>query len=97
MRRTILALLVASFSGCGFPEPDPSLGDSGVYDISCPNFMEWEMCVDNARRQECGGADLEVISPDIETLERTGRGGSTVPVEGEIRHRTITIMCELEE
>ena len=88
-----LALLAA----CGFPEPKPSLGDSGVYDIRCPNFMDWKMCVDNARKQECGGADLEIISPDIEALERTDRGGSTVPVEGEIRHRTITVMCELEE
>ncbi|MEM7430527.1 MAG: hypothetical protein AAF351_01180 [Pseudomonadota bacterium] len=96
MKNAIIVLMAIALSACGFPEEQPSLGDSGVYDISCPNFMNWEMCVDNAREKECSGNDLEIISPDIETLERTGRDGRTVPVEGKIRHRTITIMCELD-
>ncbi len=97
MKNAPVILLSLALVACGFPEPDPSLGDSGIHDISCPNFMHWEMCVDNARERECGGNDLDIISPDVETLERTGRDGRTVPVEGEIRHRTITIMCELDE
>ncbi len=95
--RSTFVLLGAVFLGaCSTAEPDSSAGDSYVHDINCPNFMTWEMCLDRAKKNECDGANAKVVSPSIEELEASERGGSTVPVEGKIRHRTIRIACELK-
>jgi len=87
---TLLSLF--ALGACSTPDTS-SLGDSPVHDISCPNFMEWKMCLSRGERI-CGEAGYQLISPSVEELEKDEVQGRSVPIEGKIRYRTITIMCE---
>lgn len=92
MKPRATILLLCSLGACSTPDTS-SLGDSPVHDISCPNFMEWKMCLSRGERI-CNGAGYRLISPSAEELEKNEVQGRTVPIEGKIRYRTITIMCE---
>lgn len=92
MRANVAALLLWLVGACSTTDTS-SLGDSPLHDISCPNFMEWKMCLSRGERL-CGEAGYRLISPSAEELEKNEVQGRTVPIEGKIRYRTLTIMCE---
>ena len=91
MRAHLTILLLWSVGACTTTDTS-SLGDSPLHDISCPTYLEWEMCVAKGKRL-CEGGDYRLISPSAEELEESKTQGRTVPIEGQIRYRTITIMC----
>jgi hypothetical protein len=80
-------LLVFSCGG----QPAASLGDSPIKEIRCPSFLDQTGCIERAKR-ECGSERVTVLSvpPKDEVLGQ----GSTVPIEGAITHRIITVRCE---
>jgi len=85
---TMLAL-VPGIAACAAQTP-ASLGDSPVVNVRCPSFLDRDGCLDRARR-ECGDSEVTVLrEPDAAAVGE----GSTVPIEGEIRYRTIIVRCE---
>ncbi len=84
-------LSVASCVSTGEP---PSLGDSPVHEIKCPNFEPWEMCVSGAAKKNCPGGMARLLSPSAEVLNSDRIGSHTVSVEGQVTRRTITIICD---
>jgi hypothetical protein len=78
------------FGGCA-EQTRSSLGDSPIRDVRCPSFLDDSGCLARARR-ECGSERVTVISAPPEN-ERLGQG-STVPIEGTIEHRILTVRCE---
>ena len=89
-------VLISLFSviSCSSTNVVPSLGDSPVHEIRCPNFEPWKMCVSRAERTHCEGAPSRLLSPSVEELDRDRTDGQTVPIEGQIRRRTIIIICD---
>ena len=87
-----LALLAAMLVVVSCAEQPPtSLGDSPIRDVRCPSFLDEDACLARAKR-ECGSERVTVISaPPAD--EPVGQG-STVPIEGTIRHRIVTVRCE---
>ena len=91
--RIILPIGALLFSAGCAEHPTASLGDSPVKEIRCPTFLDDTGCIERARRA-CGTERVTVISApdDVEVLGK----GSTVPIEGTIRHRLIVVRCEYE-
>ena len=89
---TRFALLAAMLvlASCAGQQPS-SLGDSPIRDVSCPSFLDDNGCLARAKR-ECGSERVTVISvpPDEQSLGQ----GNTVPIEGTIKHRIVTVRCE---
>ena len=83
-----------SVTSCSFSGLPPSLGDSPVHRIKCPNFEAWQMCVARAENRHCEGAPARLLSPSAKELEKDRTDGQTVPIEGRINRRIITIICE---
>ena len=90
----ILASALLAVSACAVQEREPSVGDSPVHDVKCPNFSTWEMCVAKGERRHCDGASARVLSPSVEELDSYRGDGQTVSQDGEITYRTIRIICE---
>lgn len=88
-RAALLAAMLV-LASCA-DQPRPSLGDSPIRDVRCPSFLDDSGCIARAKR-ECGSEHVTVISalPDD---DRVGQG-STVPIEGTIQHRILTVRCE---
>ena len=86
------ALLAAMLvlASCAGQQPS-SLGDSPIRDVRCPSFLDESGCLARAKR-ECGSERVTVISAPPED-ERLGQG-STVPIEGSIVYRILTVRCE---
>lgn len=91
MRPALLPVCLYALAACTTTDSS-SLGDSPVHDISCPIYMDWEMCASRGERI-CKGVGYQLISPSAEELEEDRVQGRTVPMDGDIRYRTITIMC----
>lgn len=81
---------VLVFAACA-GQPRSSLGDSPIRDVRCPSFLDDSGCLARAKR-ECGSENVTVISAPPDE-ERIGQG-STVPIEGTIEHRILTVRCE---
>lgn len=72
-------------------QPRSSLGDSPIRNVRCPSFLDGSGCLARAKR-ECGSERVTVISAPPDN-GRVGQG-STVPVEGRIEYRILTVRCE---
>lgn len=85
-----LALLIAATCG---GQPPASLGDSPIKEVRCPSFIGRSGCLERARRT-CGTERITVIGsmPDVDVIGR----GTTVPIEGTIKHWIVTVRCEYE-
>ena len=86
--RIVTALLLTA--ACA-QQPQSSLGDSPIRHVRCPTFLDHKTCVARAER-ECGGEVTVVARPAEGDI--VGEG-STVPIEGRIEYRTITVRCEV--
>lgn len=85
----LLAAMLVLVSCAG--QQQSSLGDSPIRDVRCPSFLDESGCLARAKR-ECGSERVTVISAPPED-QRLGQG-STVPIEGTIVYRILTVRCE---
>ncbi len=91
MKASLLALLSLYAVACSTSPPPASLGDSPIHEIRCPSFLDRNACLERAERQ-CEGGQYTILSepPRDDDIGE----GHTVPVEGTIKHRIITVRCD---
>lgn len=88
--RLVLIAALPVVAACA-GQPPTSLADSPIRDVRCPSFLDDSGCLARAKR-ECGTDRVTLISAPPGD-ERLGRG-STVPIEGRIEYRILTVRCE---
>jgi hypothetical protein len=93
LKAFITALLAVGICACS-SAPATSLGDSPIHDIRCPSFLDRDSCLERAERQ-CESGKYTVLSEPPEP-DNIGEG-RTVPIEGTIKYRIITVRCEADE
>jgi len=91
MKATMTALLLVGTVACSTAPPASSLGDSPIHEISCPSFLDKDACLTRAERQ-CDGGQYTVLSGSAG--DDSASVGQTVPAEGTIKHRIVTIRCD---
>ena len=89
MKASGMAILTCAIAACG-SAPPPSLGDSPIHEVRCPSFLDRDGCLQRAERT-CDGGQYTILS---EPADKSVGEGSTVSIEGTIKHRIVTIRCD---
>ena len=91
MKAAMALLVLAGMAACSSTPPTSSLGDSPIHEIRCPSFLDKDACLARAERQ-CDGGQYTVLSGTAG--DDSASVGQTVPAEGTIKHRIVTIRCD---